>query len=559
MQIRAFIRVLTGLAVGSISLQASAQFTRDSSANGKIDEAINQHYLMMELDKAEGLLTGTVAACEDKCSPQTKAKAWMYVGIVRGSGKNDQAGASEAFKTAKSLDPGVALDESLATPETKATFDALGGSPSAPAKSVAAPVVAGEIPGDMLCTPDDTDIQTRMPLPISCTTDMGATSAILKFQEYGSSEWKKIEMKKVGEYFQAEVPCNVTGTAGPFKWFVGAKDAAGEYVDQYGSKNQPAIFNLSEAASAAPAFPGQAPVNRCADSSDCPPDFPGCASAASSQQCGDLDWGQSCKNSGDCKCGLMCDGGTCTSAPSCTADSDCNGGTCVDGTCNMGGGEKAEAGPFKRHWLGLDAGVDITFLGGENLCTRDRAATYGSYCYGSDGTPYISDVSGGLFSVGSGMGMGQVRIKLGYDFAITPNIMVGARVGIGLVNTPPSPPDGTPDDPPGTGSSFFPVHGEARFTYNFIGLDKKGFRPAVFVGGGVAEVVAAIPGSADAGLGDVTMYKRAGIGMGGGGLSLGYAIQPNMAIKLDVAAMALFGSYPFSFAIHPSLGFVYGL
>ncbi len=51
----------------------------------------------------------------------------MYVGIVRGSGKNDQAGAKEAFQKALGTDPTVKLDTQLATPETQKTFEGLGG------------------------------------------------------------------------------------------------------------------------------------------------------------------------------------------------------------------------------------------------------------------------------------------------------------------------------------------------------------------------------------------------------------------------------------------------
>ncbi|HLV68823.1 MAG TPA: hypothetical protein VKY73_23565, partial [Polyangiaceae bacterium] len=82
-----------------IAPAALAQYTRDTSANKKIDEAVNMHYLATDFDKAEGVLLGTVKACEDKCSPQTLARAWMYVGIVRGSGRSDIPGAKEAFQS----------------------------------------------------------------------------------------------------------------------------------------------------------------------------------------------------------------------------------------------------------------------------------------------------------------------------------------------------------------------------------------------------------------------------------------------------------------------------
>jgi hypothetical protein len=83
--------------IGLFAVPAIAQYSRDASASQKLDEAFNNHYLMMDLDKAEDLLVGTVSACEDKCSPETKAKVWMYVGIVRGSARGEPAGARAAF------------------------------------------------------------------------------------------------------------------------------------------------------------------------------------------------------------------------------------------------------------------------------------------------------------------------------------------------------------------------------------------------------------------------------------------------------------------------------
>jgi len=102
---RLSIRLLCLALLTFFTLPAAAQYTRDSAATKKIDEAINEHYLATDFDKAEQVLTGTVTACGDKCSPPVIARAWMYVGIVRGSGKSDQAGAKEAFQKALATDP----------------------------------------------------------------------------------------------------------------------------------------------------------------------------------------------------------------------------------------------------------------------------------------------------------------------------------------------------------------------------------------------------------------------------------------------------------------------
>lgn len=543
MHSRALHRIFALLLASALTIPAFAQFPKDNSANLKIDEAINNHYLMMELDKAESLLTGVVKACEDKCSPQTKAKAWMYVGIVRGSGKNDQAGAKEAFVTAKGIDPAVQLDREIASPETQATFDAVPGGTGTPAPGpgpVAPPVEpapTGEVPGDMVCTPEARDIQTRMPIPVSCSSQAQVASAELRFKEPGADKWKKTAMSKVGEFWQAEIPCDVTKNAGALLFYVAAKDAAGEYVDQYGSKKQPGNFNLGEAGEA-PSFPGQAPVNRCADSSDCPPDFPGCESNTSSKSCGEKDWGASCDNSSECQCGLVCNGGQCDKAPSCKADADCGDGMkCGSaGTCESTGGESAgPAGPFAKHWLGLDVGFDLVSIGGSNLCTPDRITNYGSQCTDAAGNP--TNVTGPGVA-GAGFAPGQLRFKLGYDFAFHKNFAVGARVGVGFLNTRPS---------------HLPVSAEARITYTITSLANAGIRPFIYVGGGLLETNGYLQS-----LG-VNIYKfndpPISITPGAG---LGYAIAPNMAVKLDATVIITVGPAP-GFALSPNLGFVYGL
>ena len=254
---RLSIRLLCLALITFFTLPALAQFTRDNAASKKIDEAINEHYLATDFDKAEAVLTGTINACADKCSPGVIAKAWMYVGIVRGSGKNDQNGAKDAFQKALALDPSVKLDTQLATPETQATFAAVGGSGGTAVPEAAAEAVARrprrcratKTPGDkggLKCTPDVREVQTRRPIPVQCTSDEEAASMELRYKPFGADTWKTVKMKKKDDAFRGEVPCDGTGTSGTLKVYVRAKDAAGESVDSFGSKSKPIEFQLSE-------------------------------------------------------------------------------------------------------------------------------------------------------------------------------------------------------------------------------------------------------------------------------------------------------------------------
>ncbi|HEY3497602.1 MAG TPA: hypothetical protein VGK73_23050, partial [Polyangiaceae bacterium] len=216
--------------MSSIALPAFGQYTRDTAAKKKIDEAINKYYVETDFEKAEGVLLGTINACGEKCSPQVLSSAWMYVGIVRGSGKNNQAGAKDAFQKAVAADPQVKLDMVLATPETQATFAAAagGGAAAAPEPTPAAPVEAAPAPGGGLnCSPSVQEVETRRPIPIQCSSDEEVTGMEIKYKSFGSDTWKTLPMSKKGDAFRATIPCDATGIAGTLRVYVRAKDAQG--------------------------------------------------------------------------------------------------------------------------------------------------------------------------------------------------------------------------------------------------------------------------------------------------------------------------------------------
>jgi hypothetical protein len=554
----------------TLAATAFAQFTRDNAANKKIDEAVNEHYLATDFDKAEGILTGTVAACGEKCSPQVIARAWMYVGIVRGSGRNDQAGAKEAFQKAIAADPQVKLDAALATPETQKTFESVGGAGAeAPPVTPPAPAPAAEPPaagGAMRCTPSAIEVQTRRPIPIECITDEDAASAELRYRPFGG-DWKTLKMTKKGDAFRAEIPCADTGVSGELSVYASAKDAAGEVIDNWANRGAPIVFTIAEGVTAPPpSYPGESAPARCADAAECPPDFPGCGQGSSGR--GNVDWGGKCENSTQCKQGLLCEGGVCETAPSCEVDADCSTGRCVEGRCDIPAGEGAAAGPFKKNWLGLHFGADVAIVGGADVCAPGNG--YVCYLEGSRDQPYVGPPYPGT-GIKTGTALGTLRVMLSYERAFTPNIAAGVRAGYALLGGPPALNDGKE-------VPFLPVHAEARVSY-WIGpgaLGKKGLRPYVFVAGGLAQVDAKVKvtvydcaGEADptnCGLGntgtpatqrEVDAWKKLGQGFAGGGLGLVYAFQEQLGVQLNVAGMFML---PDSGAvIQPSLGVVYGL
>lgn len=549
MQSRTFTRLMAVLLVGLFSLPAIAQYTKDKAARQKIDEAINQQYLMMELDKAEATLKGTIAACGDKCSPQTLAEAWMYVGIVRGSGRNDQAGAAEAFAQARSIDPRVKLDTALATPETQETFAAAGGSVES-----SAPVSSGggddddAIPGDMLCTPEVRQVETRRPIPISCETEEKGKKAELKFKVPGG-DWQKIQMKQVGGAWQAEIPCDQTNNPGALLWYVQVTDSIDEVVDSLGSRKQPIEMRLMESTGEPPpAFPGKSPPPRCTAASDCPPGFPGC----DDNKCGEKDWGASCNNSSECKCGLLCVDGACETAPSCETDDECETGRCTDGYCAAGADESSSKGP-RKHWFGVHGAFDLMAMGSfKDACARDVQDRNNLACYAL-GVPYPAfegehpEVPPGT---DAGFAPAQIRALLGYELMLGDKLSFGVRAGWSF--------NGPPKD-------FLPVYAEGRLSYYFLGNTQPRFRPYAHVGGGLADLQGLVtqpnvvncqsPGVCDEEF-NIKIYQKSGpvfVTVGGGGV---IGLTDALGLQLNVNAMIMLPTS--AFALQPSLGFVYG-
>jgi hypothetical protein len=491
---------------------ALAQYTRDTAANKKIDEAINTHYVATDFEKAEGVLLGTINACGDKCSPATIGKAWMYIGIVRGSGKNNQAGAKDAFQKALAADPTTKLDTVLATPETQATFAGAGGSGGTPAPEPApapdptpTPAPSGVPGGGLTCTPAVTSVETRRPIPVQCSSDEEVTAMEVKYKPFGSETWKTLQMQKKGESFRGQIPCDATGTAGTFKLYVRAKDPQGEQVDSWGTKQQPIVINLAEAGvdEEPPSFDdGEAPA-RCAAKEECPPDFPGCGGEKKEGARGGADWGASCANSTECKAGLLCEEGTCQAAPSCDSDADCSTGVCTDGKCDIAGDPGSGApGSLKKNWLGLNIAQDFAFVGGYNVCDPklgQASDNYACFYEGTSDEPFFHTPYPLRDGITNGTVLATTRILVSYDRAFTPNITLGARLGFAFRGGPPAgqkPKGGIKNPPPHAkgegGTAFLPIHAEIRGAFWFLPLTAKLFRAYGVVGGGMAQVDAKV-------------------------------------------------------------------
>jgi hypothetical protein len=419
-------------------------------------------------------------------------------------------------------------------------------------------------------------VETRRPIPIQCKPDEEVTSLEVRYKPFGDDTWKTLKMERKGKSFRAQIPCDATQTAGTLKFYVQGKDPKGEPIVNWGTKSQPNAIQLAEeSAQEPPSFDDVDAPARCPVKEICPPDFPGCDSGKATG--GTVDWGGSCGNSTECKTGLLCIDGTCETAPSCSTTSDCPAGTCIDGKCAVTPGEGPASGPPKKLWFGLHVAQDIAFVGGERICMPDSTAQdFSCYLSGTTDIPYdtvffkTTDVG----NVPTGTVAATTRVLLSFDYAVTPNILAGVRLGYAFRGGPPAnmvaPPD---ENPPGVynptvptnpGTKFLPFHAELRGSYWFgkSGF-RPGFRPYVHLGGGLAQVDAKVVVNVDdkdtensGGQTTADAWKKLGQGFITGGGGVGYFFTNKLGVQANFNVMYMLGAS--GIVLQPSLGMMMG-
>lgn len=97
---------------------------RDEAARKKISAALFDYFLSLDFDLHFRMLLDVSRTCGRRCSAQTYALIWMYVGTFYGSAFGQAHEARCAFEAALAWDPAVALDLELATDKTRSAFDA---------------------------------------------------------------------------------------------------------------------------------------------------------------------------------------------------------------------------------------------------------------------------------------------------------------------------------------------------------------------------------------------------------------------------------------------------
>ncbi|MDW8252159.1 MAG: tetratricopeptide repeat protein, partial [Myxococcales bacterium] len=540
---RSLASALFLLAVGVVAPIVQAA-PKDAEAQKLDKQAMDEDYLNVQFDKAEEKLRKALNICGTSgCDSKVKAQIYMNLGIILVNAKK-QADAVAAFSEGLKLDPSATPNQDFTSDEVKKAFESARGSASPPHTGSPAgtgnPPSAGggETVNDLAHDPIP-EAQVDYPIPIYVGPQEGAARFLLYYKAPGA-DFTKVELKKMGKGFGAEIPCKDVKIAGRIKYYIQALDAQGDIVGSAGSKKQPLEIELKQKiAGDLPAFPGKDPPAKCKGGADCPPGMneEGCETK--------LSYGSKCTGPNQC--------------------SKADGLACIEGTCQPGKEEddgddgSGEDGPPKLNLLWGMISIDDAVVSGSDICSVENSVQGTYVCFRQDkqddkGNPRLyrgKDVTEKGSISGPPFAIGTIRVLLGYDRAIPIKAALIPAVGVRLgyaFNGGPTVPNPTEGDKP-----FMPWHAEGRATL-FFGrnvLSKRGVRPYAFVSGGLAQVdakIANVPVSDDCINYDpaecpstvdnkrprikVDAYRKMGTGFAALGGGMLYAVSKNSSIMV---------------------------
>lgn len=220
----------------------------------------------------------------------------------------------------------------------------------------------------------------------------------------------------------------------------------------------------------------------------------------------------------------------------------------------------------RKTWLSLSIAGDLAWVSGKNVCVLESQRDNGYSCFressrGKLEQYYGEPVLGEGNAIAPGFRLRTGRVLLGLDQVISDSFTIGGRLGFAFGGGPKGENDA---------HAFLPLHLEGRFAHWFgdSPFDKKGFRPYVFVAGGLAQVdsrarVRVVEDTRPSHQPDnpeeqvLVVWKKMGQGFVGAGGGMIYALSETSGIVVEVKGMMMFPSS--GLVLEPTIGYSIGL
>jgi len=517
------VAVVATLLVGEVALERDALADRrsETAAKDAIAKA-DDDYLQSNFDKALKRLQVAERVCgASSCTAPTHAALLRDIGTMQlRLGQPDAAAAS--FRRSRKLDPTIALNPSYDAKDLREAWDA----------AVAPPQLAS---GDFTHRPAaEQAVATPLPVYVTTATTEPLASVVVKYRNDSMRSFRRAVLKRMGEGWGGTIPC-ADIVAGTVRYYIQGFDKDGELAASSGDPNHTFFVPIRESISGeAPALPGLAAPTKCGEQD---------------VQALDLDEGSRCQEDRQCKSGA-CSSGRCQAVQAFEQEEPLTGGR-----------------PYARFWIGVAGSMDLTVPpSGNDVCAQSAGvSTSGYWCTTPDGTDYPTS-NGKMAPLAAGKGgvpsseisPGSVHVTATLDYAVSANLLLGARLGY-VANAYP----GQAASAAGkTVSAALHVEARGTFVFGDEPLARSGLAPYAFVAGGVARfdtpTTVMVAENGVTGARAVRAWYVAGPVFGALGGGARYAFSPRVAFSTGLAIDAAIGPGAFGVTVSPEMQLQYG-
>jgi hypothetical protein len=526
--------LVLALVVAVLASVPRAAFAQDRRIEAAAKEAIRRargDFSAADFDSALALLLKASRACGTiRCSAPTRAALLRDAGVMQ-LRRREKEKAAALFAEAQRVDRKIELPPLYDAPDIRAAWKGTAGESTPVEPAMPQPT------GDFTHTPvSEQAALTPVPVYVEYAGSDAVESVAVKYKGPGDADWKRVNLVHSGRGWGGLIPCNDV-KVGTLNYYVQGFDSGGSPNALSGDPKHTFHVPIRRAiVGAPPSLPGQSPPSRCNGSPESIAEVP-----PGSEE-----------------------------PATCVDDSMCNGGACEGGHCVSPSRAEESTTEFARVWVGISGSVDIAFLPAtSDACklTTPGALPYNSqgyYCTNPDGSDYPNRTSGGengsipstsssnADQASSSTQFGDIRVLATFDYALSANLLAGARAGF------------VTHSYPGSAAAHTPLHLELRATYLFGNhpLAHVGFAPLAFINGGYGEFDAHEP---------ITMVEngvpgkltrdawRVGgpgfIGLGGG---FRYGFSQRVGFTAALKGALAFGGHIVFETIAPELGLQYG-
>ena len=237
-------------------------------------------YLAMNYGTGAARIEKAMKACgQTKCGAPTRAALFRDLGTMQFR-KGDKDQAARNWAEAVKLQPDLALNPSYDAPDLRKAFLAAtkgNGGGGGGGDGGGGGGGAEQPSGDFTHTPaSEQKADTPLPIYVEGGGD-SVVRVVVKYKAAGMTSWKRFDLKKMGDGWGGLVPC-ADVQSGTLRYYIQGLDDSKESVASNGDARHPYTVEIKDDLSGdAPHLPGKAPPKSCHESSDCPPDFPGCS------------------------------------------------------------------------------------------------------------------------------------------------------------------------------------------------------------------------------------------------------------------------------------------